>query len=90
MQHTRNLSNVSAPESEISSSGTFIDKGSLEEVSKDERSERDMALAHVSESVPLTGTVSKSVQPKYEEQLQPPESAFSASDLSEQLSGAVP
>lgn len=87
-QHIRHPSNLSVPESDISSNGTFIDKGSLEEV-KDGRLEADLGLEAVAMSHPKAGVESSAVPCAPEDQLQPPESAFSTSDLSEQLSGTI-
>ena len=81
-RHQRNPSAISVPESDISSSGTFIDKGSHEEVP---------TLANISrveeEEGPGGGSGALAVADYAP--LQPPESAFS-SDMSEQHSGRVP
>ncbi len=82
-QHKRHPSNLSVPESDISSSGTFVDKGSCEELSR--AGKPDAAPAD-------DGRVAVEIaaEPSQEsEGLKPPESAFSTSDMSEQTSGQV-
>ena len=88
VRHQRNPSLISVPESDISSSGTFIDKGSLDDVP---------ALANTSQTregggpgeVDQPGDVGATAAVEEFTPLQPPESAFS-SDMSEQHSGQVP
>lgn len=87
--HKRQTSCMSIPESENSSNGTFIDKGSCEELSKEDKTE---ALAG-REAVPQTSDHDSQIEPAASAPdiapPMPPESAFSTSDLSEQLSAPI-
>ena len=80
--HQRNPSAISVPESEISSSGTFIDKGSNEDVPT-------LMAAPKAEELEGPGDAGAALVAEEYAPLQPPESAFS-SDMSEQHSGQVP
>ena len=86
-QHRRGPSNLSIAESEISSSGTFIDKGSCEELGKEDKSEEPSTAEAASEDDKPAAL--GQAEAESQEGLKPPESAFSTSDISEQLSGAV-
>lgn len=87
-QHRRQPSNLSVPDSDISSSGTFVDKGSCEELTRVGKPESP-------EPEPLTlqseaGPAEIAAKPSDDsDALKPPESAFSTSDISEQVSGPV-
>jgi hypothetical protein len=85
VRHQRHPSAVSVPESDISSCGTFIDKGSLEGTPMVEDSPQ--AGAGSKGISPPAGIAGTAAVAKYSP-LKPPESAFS-SDMSEQHSGQV-
>ena len=93
MQHRRHPSNLSAPDSEISSSGTFVDKGSCEELSrvgKPEASGQEYSEPEpksVESQVVAADIIAKTSHDS--DMLKPPESAFSTSDISEQASGPI-
>lgn len=78
---------MSIPESENSSNGTFIDKGSCEELSKDEKPECALEAASSGQEA---GRGLDALPGDSQAELKPPDSAFSTSDLSEQLSGPAP
>lgn len=87
-EHRRQPSNLSVPDSDISSSGTFVDKGSCEELSRAEKPEHsDLEPAtEKPEKVDAEIAAKASLD---SDTLKPPESAFSTSDISEQMSGPV-
>ena len=92
-QHRRHPSNLSAPDSDISSSGTFVDKGSCEELNRVGRPEDSGPEHSEPEPKPVESEeVAADIVAKASHDsdiLKPPESAFSTSDISEQMSGPV-